>query len=155
MLRHFIQRNFHGIRGRLLLGMMLIVVLFSLISTTVSVYFMHRQSLDALDFLSNGMTGFFVQHLTTAWSLGDTTSLLENAEEILSSEHILGGALYNADMAPLVTRKRIDFGAQPGLDSVRSALASHPDSANFIVRAGLIKRALVHFRPIYTQIAQS
>jgi PAS domain S-box-containing protein len=95
------------------------------------------------------MSGFFVRHLTEAWSVGDTALLLDNAEEILSSEHILGGALHDANMVPLVSRQPFDFGVQPGLDSLRSALAVRPDSANFIVRVGLVKRALVHFRPIY------
>jgi len=149
MLQRFIDRNLHGIRGRLLLGMILVVFLFSIISTTASVYFMHRQSLESFDFMSNGMTGYFVQHLSNLWIYSDSTAVVSNAEEMLSSEQILGGALYDRNMVCLVARRRVDFGTQPGLDSLRNALALQPDSVNFLVRVGLSKRAMVHFRPIY------
>lgn len=159
MLRRFIEKNLHGIRGRLLLGMLLIVVLFSLISTTASVYFMHRQTLESFDFMSNGMTDYFAQLLTELWGSGDGTAVIAAAEDILSAEQILGGTLYDRNMVSLVSRRRIDFGTQPGLDSLRAIIALQPDSVNYVVRVGLAKRSMVHFRPIYNmndpQVANS
>ncbi len=149
MLRRFVDKNLHGIRGRLLLGILLIVVLFSLISTTSSVYFMHRQTLESFDFMSNGMTDYFAQLLTELWRGGDSTAVLAAAEDILSAEQILGGTLYDRNMVSLVSRRRIDFGAQEGLDSIRALIVLQPDSVNYVVRVGLAKRSMVHFRPIF------
>jgi PAS domain S-box-containing protein len=155
MMRSFVERNLRGIRGRLLLGMVSIVILFSLISTAATVYVMHRQSLQSYHLLSNNMSAYFVRHLSTIWREVGTAEAIKAANEIFSSEHVLSGALYDTRMNRLASFRRMDFGPQPAFDSLRSTLAAKPDTATFIVRVGVVKRALAHLRPIYEYIGDS
>lgn len=59
-MRRFIEKNFHSIRGRMLIGIGLIVVLISLIGATVSVYFMDRQALQSVNSFSNEISRYLV-----------------------------------------------------------------------------------------------
>ena len=149
-LRGFGERNFHGIRGRLLLGMVSIVASFSIIGTAVSVYFMHEHALQSFEIMSNDMSDYFVRHLSLLWTQSDRGALLAGAREIFAANQVNGGSLYDAEFTPLLTRRKIDFGPQPGLDSLRLSLRARPRVAMYVVRdRQFVKRAMVHVRPVY------